>query len=133
MLQGFVMIGRGELLLSLFAIGLCMAVVGYAVGQIRLMTQKPEPLKLRPMTPERRAAVDKVLRQMCTSAHCDDTKQMNEWLERNRFSLITNEILGEMQTTILSMRGIASPEVLASTSRGRHALHHRKGRTGDQA
>lgn len=96
-MEGFVTVGRGELLLSLLAVALLMAALGYAVGQIVLMARRPTPLKLRPMTPEDEKRGAEMLREMCPGPHCDDTEQMDAWLRSKDFSLITNEMLHEMK------------------------------------
>lgn len=99
-LEGFVTVGRGELLLTLIAVALLMAVLGYALGQIVLMARRPAPLKLRPMTPEDEERGRKMLREMCPGPHCDDEKQMNAWLRSKDFSLITNEVLAAMRNDL---------------------------------
>lgn len=75
MWDGFVTVGRGELLLTLVAVALLMFIVGIAAGQIYLMINRP--------------AV--VAPPKCLRMHCDDGPQMAEWLKNKDFSLITNE------------------------------------------
>lgn len=112
MWQGFVTVGRGELLLTLLAVGLLMFVVGIAAGQIYLMIKRPAPLKLRPLSPEdeRRSA--------CEGPHCDDGEQLAEWLRQKDFSLITNEMLHEMKQRVEFAHQRADR---AAESSGRHA------------
>lgn len=95
--EGFVTVGRGELLLSLLSVALLMAVLGYAIGQIIMMVRRPAPLKLRPMTPEDEKRGAEMLREMCPGPHCDDEKQMNAWMRGKGCSLITNEMLHGMK------------------------------------
>lgn len=85
MWQGFVTVGRGELLLTLLAVALLMFVVGIAAGQIYLMIRRPAVVKPEP----------------CAMMHCDDEKEMADWLRHRDYSLITNEILADLQTRIL--------------------------------
>lgn len=110
--EGFVTVGRGELLLSLIAVALLMCVLGYAIGQIIMMIRRPAPLKLRPMTPEDEKRGAEMLRQLCTGPHCDDAAQMTAWLRSKNFSLITNEMLHEMkQRTEFAHRRADAAEV----------------------
>lgn len=92
-LEGFVTVGRGELLLSLLSVALLMAVLGYALGQIIMMIRRPAPLKLRPMTPEDEKRGAEMPRELCPGPHCDDDKQLAAWLRSKDYSLITNEML----------------------------------------
>ena len=97
MLQGFVTVGRGELLLSLLAVALLMFALGVIVTQLVAKIRAPQPIKLRPMTPEDEKRGAEMLRQMCPGPHCDDAAQMTAWLRGKDFSLITNEMLHEMK------------------------------------
>jgi hypothetical protein len=51
-LEGFVTIGRGELLLSMLAVALLMLMLGVIVAQLVAKIRAPAPIKLRPITPE---------------------------------------------------------------------------------
>lgn len=75
MWEGFVTVGRGELLLTLLAVALLMFIVGIAAGQIYLMIRRP--------------AV--VAPPKCLRMHCDDERQLASWLLQRDYSLITNE------------------------------------------
>lgn len=83
--NGFVTLGRTELLLTLIAVSLLMVLVGYLAAQVVAMIRRPAVVKT----------------QACPMPHCDDTGQMNKWLRERDFSLITNEILADLQTRIL--------------------------------
>lgn len=102
MWQGFVTVGRGELLLTLLAVALLMFVVGIAAGQIYLMIRRPAVVKPEP----------------CTMLHCDDEKQLASWLRQRDYSLITNEMLHEMKQRMEFAHRRADR---AAESTGRHA------------
>ena len=91
MWQGFVTVGRGELLLTLLAVALLMFVVGIAAGQIYLMARRPAVVKSEP----------------CSRLHCETPEELNAWLRRCDYSLITNEVLATVDF---------------SKPRGRHAM-----------
>lgn len=118
MWQGFVTVGRGELLLTLLAVALLMFVVGIAAGQIYLMIKRPAPLKLRPLTPEDEKRATALLRSACEGPHCDDEKQLALWLRQRDYSIVTNELLHEMKqrTEFAHQRADRAAE-----SSGRHA------------
>jgi hypothetical protein len=96
-LEGFVTIGRGELLLSMLAVALLMLMLGVIVAQLVAKIRAPAPIKLRPITPEDEERGRRMLREMCPGPHCDDDKQMMAWLRSKDYSLITNEMLHEMK------------------------------------
>lgn len=97
MWQGFVTVGRGELLLTLLAVALLMFVVGIAAGQIYLMIKRPAVVKPEP----------------CTMMHCDDEKEMADWLRHRDYSLITNEVAAE--------HGLLPGRSARGESTGRHS------------
>jgi len=88
MLHGFVEVGRMELLLTLLSVALLMAAVGYATGQVIMMVRRPAV----PVKPDHSG---------CTELHCEVAGDMDAYLRRHDFSLITNEILSDLQTRVL--------------------------------
>lgn len=113
MWQGFVTVGRGELLLTLGAVALLMFVVGIAAGQIYLMIKRPAPLKLRPLSPEDEKRATALLRSACKSPHCDDDEQLAEWLRQRDYGIITNEVAAE--------HGLLPGQSARGESTGRHS------------
>lgn len=97
MWQGFVTVGRGELLLTLGAVALLMFVVGIAAGQIYLMIKRPAVVKPEP----------------CAMMHCDDDEQRLKWLRNRDYSLITNEVAAE--------HGLLPGRSARGESTGRHS------------
>ena len=81
MWDGFVTVGCGELLLTLVAVALLMLVVGFLGAQVYAMIKQP--------------AV--VAPPKCAMMHCDDGEQLAKWLRDRDYSLITNEVLHELQ------------------------------------
>lgn len=79
MWQGFVTLGRTELMLTFLAVSLLMIVLGYAAGQIVLMIRRPV-----------------VAPEPCTRLHCEIEAELNTWLNRCQYSLITNEVLSTL-------------------------------------
>jgi len=105
MLHGFVEVGRMELLLTLVSVALLMAGVGYATGQVIMMIRRPAV----PKKPDYFG---------CTELHCEVTGDMDVYLRRHDFSLITNEILADLQTRVMPSipafkppRGLSADEV----------------------
>lgn len=104
MLPGFVTIGRTELLLSIFTIALLMVLLGFVLGYLTLTLRRPEPIKLRPMTPEQQKTMNAIMRKACHGPHCDDGPELAAWLKRKDFQLITSEVLSGMRAEIASGR-----------------------------
>jgi hypothetical protein len=102
--EGFVTIGRGELLLSLLAVALLCILAGFLGGQLSKMIRRPQPIKLRPITPADEERGRKMLREMCPGPHCDDEKHLAAWLSGQDFSLITNGVLTEMRADLARFR-----------------------------
>lgn len=84
-LHGFVTVGRTELLLTLISVALLMAAAGWAAGQIVMMIRRPAVVKPEP----------------CARLHCETADELNSWLFRCDYSLITNEALHDLQTRVL--------------------------------
>lgn len=97
MWQGFVTVGRGELLFTLLAVALLMFVVGIAAGQIYLMIKRPAVVRPEP----------------CVMMHCDDDEQRLKWLRDRDYSLITNEVAAE--------HGLLPGRSARGESTGRHS------------
>lgn len=89
MWQGLVTIGRGGLWLALIAIILLVFIAGFLSAQVYAMIKSP--------------AV--VPQPKCLRLHCDDEKHMASWLGKRGYSLITNEVLHDLQAHYARQRG----------------------------
>lgn len=88
MLEGFVTLGRAELLFSFCAVAVLMAALGWALGQIVMISRKSAAPAPKP----------------CARLHCDDDKQRAQWLRDRDYNLITNEVLAEMEADLARYR-----------------------------
>lgn len=97
-MNGFVTLGKAELMLTFFTVAVLMVILGVAVGQIWLMARRPAVVKPQP----------------CPMLHCDDETQLNSWLRLRDYSLITNELLTTLDFSTPRGRHAAQDETKAA-------------------